>query len=186
MASKTHTQPDQCELLTAALLDDLAGMTRITRKIPVGGLPIAGRLAEHGYVVCGVLAHHIDSVGTSPPEMDRDTLVAALEEVESRLGRLYSAERPGGLDHIDAHLTHLYETARHCLRNGNGPWPTASWWEGLNSRQRARTVAWLQVALGDAVRPLLNDQPWKTRALLRLGYRKRAATRAALLGLARD
>lgn len=186
MASKTSTQPDQVELLNTALLDDLAGMARIAHRLPVGGLPIAGRLAEHGYVVCGILAHHVGTADAPPPGTDRDHLVAAIEEVQCRLGRLYSAERPGGLDHIDAHLTRLYEAVRPFLRDAGRPRPASSWWAGLDSRRRARFVAWFAVATGDAARPLVAVQPWKIRLLLRLGYRRRAATRAALLGLARN
>lgn len=201
---------DWFEVLTVAILSDLRVMPTLARDLPSGGLPQAGYLAEHGYVICDALGHHLahQTSATAPGEDKTDEqatapdahamVTAALGDVLCRLERLYSAERPGGLDHIDEHLAHLYRTANAYLRRPpppGGPTTTSrdihtdparpSWWDGLGHRQAARILAWAMTASGEPSPGVLAAQALPVRLLLHLGYNRRAARRASLLGLRR-
>lgn len=207
MPARTARPPRErtaSSVVEAALLHDLAVVPALARALPVGGLPRAGGLAEHCYVLCEALGHEIEyrsrmehpshfepaPIGSTGPvtASERTETAAALERVLSRLDRLYSAERPGGLDHIDDHLASLQRAAKayfKSARPGNPP-PGAeiddSWWQGMGLRQRARIVAWAITALEDRDQSILRSQPGAVRILVRLYYRSQAQRRRHGIG----
>ncbi len=159
--------------------------------------------AQHSQVVCDALEqhlHHQERRSAQPhidSEPERAKLVRALRETQRRLDRLYTSERPGGLDNIDVHLARLHAAVKDHLapqvsaeRSAAGPSavtaPDQGWWAGLGNRQRAKILAWALVATRGRAHPLLAGQPIATRGLLRFWYQRRAAIRASRLGLAAD
>lgn len=183
------TPEEWVDLLRSALLRDLPAMARLAAELPTGGLPRAGHLADHGYVVCEALEQHLRH--TAQPDRQEPgegaggaDLAAALGETRGRLDRLYSSERPGGLDHIDIHLSRLHAAAKRYFAapGPGGAGSSQRWWSGWGPRQRARTLAWALAGSSGGAGPLVRSQPIATRVLLRLWYGRRAAARAALLG----
>lgn len=195
------------ELIVHGLRHDLPLMVLSCQRLPCGGLPAAGLLADHCNVVIDALEFLLESdgrnFGLDSLVDERSWVVDQLGQVADRVDRLYSAERPGGLDHLDSHLARLriavdrYLEASNRLeidhpglndtdetpigRRTRGVSANRVWAAGYGHCRRARLVAWATVASGIRPNRVGCDQPLATRAWLRLGVVRRARRRAAIL-----
>ncbi|HEX5268233.1 MAG TPA: hypothetical protein VFW24_15815 [Acidimicrobiales bacterium] len=193
---------DRHDVLERALRHDLPLMVNLCQGLASGGLPQAGLLAEHTYVVSDAvrrllaeddLGHPAGSgAGFEALAAERAAVAAQLCEVAGRAERLYTADRPGGLDHLDWHLARLWVVLDDYLAvrrdredNEDGRARDAS---GINrecpampSRRRARLLAWSAVASGAELSALRAGEPAMTRTWLRLGMDRRARKRAVRL-----
>jgi hypothetical protein len=169
------------DLLAAGLRHDLPMMAGLCRWLPSGGLPQAGLLAEHTYVVLDavrqVMGSEVSPGGSSG--LEAAAVVDQLAEVERRVGRLYSSELPGGLDDLDWHLARLWVVVDEYL-SGPGPARGPIDWS-LSHRRRARVLAWSASAVGVAAGSVLHGQDLRTRLWVRSGNARRARRRAGRL-----
>lgn len=172
------------DLLVRGLRHDLPLIVGFCRILPSGGLPQGGLLAEHTSVVTDALRQVLarGPAGPAALALDRAAVATQLGEVDRRTSRLYSAERPGGLDHLDWHLARLWVLTEEYLADG-GPedghrlvWPRS-----VSHRRRARILAWSAIATGTSVASVRRGQALRTRAWLRCGTARRARRRARRL-----
>lgn len=203
--------PGWVDLLHRSLRHDLPLMVALSRDLPSGGLPAAGLLARHCYLLSEALARHLDFEETlsaalaaradsdtahRPPGLnaERTNVEMQLAAARLRFGRLYSAELPGGLDGIDFHLARLWVATEDYLAQieqgllpearsliRENPGSLSSWWDGLSHRGRARILAWVIVATNVRPQEASVGQPAPTRWLLYLGTLGSARRRAARL-----
>lgn len=203
-----NSHHDDRVLIVDALRHDLPLIVGACGRLPCGGLPQAGLLANH----CWVVADAIDCLlvsdgrryGNDALAAERAALTSHLTQVTERVDRLYSAERPGGLDRLDWHLACLRLAADQYLDaadrisvalgsatradegscnglSGVEHVPTISWPAGWGHRQRARMLAWAAAATGAGVADISRREPLATRAWLRLGVARRARRRVSIL-----
>lgn len=179
-------------LFAEALRHDLPLMVRTCQRLPCGGLPQAGLLAEHCRVVADAMQHLLDFDaqvdGAGALATERDVLTAQLSQVVDRIDRLYSAERPGGLDRLDWHLANLCVATEDYLRFSDGTWLVGPSIPGegeamaaLGHRSGARTLAWAAVACDLEPKEVTAKQPLATRAWLALVASRHARHRAQKL-----
>lgn len=173
------------DLLVRGLRHDLPLVVGLCRILPSGGLPQAGLLAEHTYVLTDALRQVLSQDAAAGPAslaLDHAAVAAQVGEVDRRTGRLYSAERPGGLDHLDWHLARLWVLAEEYFAEGNlGSSAVLAWPRSSSHRRRARILAWAATATGTPVAAVRSGQALRTRAWLRGGIAWRARRRARRL-----
>jgi hypothetical protein len=183
---------DRSGVLARAVRRELPLMVALCQQLPSGGLPRAGLLAEHTYVAADVLRHllgHDCSGGATELALERAAVTAQLSEVSGRTGRLYAADRPGGLDHLDWHLARLWVLTEEYLAAGScgdchpdGLGGTrVTWSPEVGHLARARVLAFTAVASGADLGSLRRGQALRTRAWLRAGTALRARRRAGRL-----
>lgn len=184
--------PANRSLFARGLRHDLPLMVRTCQRLPCGGLPQAGLLAEHCRVVADAMQHlldldaQVDGAGVLRPE--QDVLTAQLSQVVERMDRLYSAERPGGLDRLDWHLANLCVTTDDYLRisertqfAGTSAPGAGAAMPDYGPRSSARVLAWAAVACDLEPNEVTVEQPLATRAWMALGVYRRARHRAEAL-----
>ena len=173
------------DLLVQGLRHDLPLVVGLCRILPSGGLPQAGLLADHTYVVADALRQVLSQDADAGPAslaLEHAAVAAQLVEVDRRTGRLYSAERPGGLDHLDWHLARLWVLSEEYFAEGDhGTSTCPAWSRSLSHRCRARVLAWAATATGTPVAAVRPGQALGTRAWLRGGIAWRARRRARRL-----
>lgn len=191
-------------LIAKALRHDLPLIVLACQRLPCGGLPQAGLLADHCWVVADAIECLLRSderiYGYDTLAGERAALRTHLARVTERADRLYSAERPGGLDRLDWHLACLRLAADQYLdgfdridagegaagtvnaRSRTKPVParhTAAidWPAAYGHRRRARVLAWAAVATGAPVASISREESPATRVWLHLGVARRARMR---------
>ncbi|HET6964537.1 MAG TPA: hypothetical protein VFH58_07160 [Acidimicrobiales bacterium] len=184
-APDTGASPVPTDLLVRGLRHDLPLVVGLCRILPSGALPQAGLLAEHTYVVADALRQVLSLDGERHPAslaLDHAAVAAQLGEVDRRTGRLYSADRPGGLDHLDWHMTRLWVLSEEYFTEVDpGSSTRLAWPRSFSHRRRARILAWVATATGTPVAAVRSGQTLRTRAWLRSGIARRARRRARRL-----
>lgn len=169
------------DLLETGLRHDLPLMAGLCRGLPSGGLPKAGLLAEHTYVVVDAVRQMMGSAVSpgGPTELAQVAVADQLSEVERRAGRLYSSERLDGLDDLDWHLARLWVVVDDYL-SGSERAPSPIRW-CVGHRRRARVLAWSATAAGVPMGRLLGGLELRTELWLLSGIAWRARRRARRL-----